>query len=148
MEEGKLDLIFAGPEAENGTLLWEEELAWTGPGEMKEIPSEKESIDLVLMPAPCSYRQIAFDSLTNLGQPWQLSMQANSVQAVQSTIRAGLGVSVLPRSAVAEDLSFLIGDSLPELPNTSVMCYERPGPAHPYARRLIDYLMASIEERS
>ena len=150
MDEGKLDLVFAGPEADNGTLLWEEELVWTGPGEEKdgEAGSEEngaDPIDLVLMHPPCSYRQIAFDSLTSVGQPWKMSIEANSVQAVQSAIRAGLGVSVLPCSAVAEDLTFLSGNELPDLPNTSVMCYQRPDQSHPYAQRFIDYLMSSVE---
>lgn len=149
LDDGKLDLVFAGPEAENGTLLWEEELVWTGPGEEFANASndgdEAGPMDLVLMHAPCSYRKIAFDSLTNAEKPWKMSIEANSVQAVQSAIRAGLGVSVLPRSAVAEDLTFLSGKELPDLPNTSVMCYQRPDQSHPYAQRFIDYLMSSVE---
>lgn len=149
LEDGRLDLVFAGPESEDGTLLWEEELVWTGPGqegaEMLGTADEPGPLDLVLMHAPCSYRQIAFDSLTKLGQPWKMSIEANSVQAVQSAIRAGLGVSVLPRSSVAEDLTFLSGGFLPDLPNTSVMSYERSDHAHPYAQRFIDFLMASVE---
>lgn len=150
LDAGKLDLVFAGPEAENGRLLWEEELVWTGPGEeggeSARDEGRDEPLELVLMHPPCSYRQIAFDSLTGVGQPWKMSIEANSVQAVQSAIRAGLGVSVLPRSAVAEDLALLSGESLPELPNTTVMCYERPDLSHPYAQRFIDYLMASVEK--
>tara|TARA_R110002096_G_scaffold16106_57_gene55379 strand:- start:546 stop:1436 length:891 start_codon:yes stop_codon:yes gene_type:complete len=151
LDEGKLDLVFAGPEAENGTLLWEEELAWTGPGEdvANATLGEEEGtpLELVLMHPPCSYRQIAFDSLTKVGQPWKMSIEANSVQAVQSAIRAGLGVSVLPRSAVAEDLNFLSGESLPELPTTSVMSYVRADRAHPYAQRFISFLLASVETK-
>ncbi|NNE93008.1 MAG: LysR family transcriptional regulator [Verrucomicrobiales bacterium] len=148
MDEGKLDLVFAGPEADNGTLLWEEELVWTGAGEGgPESNSDEvgEPLDLVLMHPPCSYRKIAFDSLTKAGKPWKMSIEANSVQAVQSAIRAGLGISVLPHSSVAEDLSFLSGETLPALPNTAVMSYERPDQTHPYAQRFIDFLMASVE---
>ena len=74
-----------------------------------------------------------------------MSIEANSVQAVQSAIRAGLGLSVLPRSAVARDLTLLSGNSLPELPNTSVMSYVRNDVPHPYAQRFIDFLLASVE---
>ncbi|MDF1737895.1 MAG: LysR family transcriptional regulator [Verrucomicrobiales bacterium] len=155
MDDGKLDLVFAGPEADNGTLLWEEELAWTGPGKESAAAgfsdpagadgNGDQPLDLVLMHPPCSYRKIAFDSLTRAGKPWKMSIEANSVQAVQSAIRAGLGISVLPRSAVAEDLAFLSGDTLPDLPNTAVMSYERPDQSHPYAQRFIDFLLASVE---
>ncbi|MEM6280337.1 MAG: LysR family transcriptional regulator [Verrucomicrobiota bacterium] len=143
LEDGKLDLVFAGPEAENGTLLWEEELVWTGPKEFAW--SSDEPVELVLMHPPCSYRQIAFDSLTGIGQPWKLSIEANSAQAVQSAIRAGLGVSVLPRSAVAEDLALLSESSFPNLPNTSVLSYSRSDLSHPYAQRFVDFLLASVE---
>ena len=145
LEDGKLDLVFAGPEAENGTLLWEEELVWTGPPEaaLSTAESDDEPVDLVLMHPPCSYRQIAFDALTKIGQPWKMSIEANSVQAVQSAIRAGLGISVLPRSAIAEYLA-VWEDDLPDLPNTSVMSYVRSDKPHPYAQRFVDYLMASV----
>lgn len=149
LEDGKLDLVLAGPEADNGTLLWEEKLVWMGPGkeiaEKVEASEEDQPLDLVLMHPPCSYRKIAFDSLTSVGRPWKMSIEANSVQAVQSAIRAGLGVSVLPRSAVADDLTFLSGESFPELPNTSVMSYVRSDQTHPYVQRFVDFLLASVE---
>jgi DNA-binding transcriptional LysR family regulator len=45
------------------------------------------------MPPPCSYRQAAFDALTTTGLAWHVSMNANSVQGVQSAVAAGLGIS-------------------------------------------------------
>lgn len=142
LEEGKLDLVFAGPEAENGELLWEEELVWTGPANFTSA-EDGEAVDLVLMHPPCSYRQIAFDSLTKIGKPWKLSIEANSVQAVLSAIRANLGISVLPHSAVPDDLSVLSNGS-PDLPNTSVMSYVRTDKPHPYSQRFVEYLMANV----
>lgn len=141
MNSGKLDLVFACPEVDGGQLLWEEPLVWTGtPPDAQDDP-----IELVLMHPPCSYRQIAFDALSKAGRSWKMSIDANSVQAVQSAIRAGLGVSVLPLSAVHEDMP-LIGDALPKLPNTSVMSYSRSDLSHPYAQRFIDFLRACIED--
>ncbi|MEM7697557.1 MAG: LysR family transcriptional regulator [Verrucomicrobiota bacterium] len=142
LEDGKLDLVFAGPEAENGALLWEEELVWAGPETFAQ--DSDEPLELVLMHPPCSYRQIAFDSLTRIGQSWKLSIEANSVQAVLSAIRAELGVSVLPRSAVPTGFSIL-RDDLPDLPNTSVMSYMGADPSHPYAQRFVEFLLASLE---
>jgi hypothetical protein len=40
----------------------------------------------------------------------------------------------------------LARESLPALPDTSVMSYVPQDAAHPYARRLIDFLLAGIEE--
>ncbi len=30
MDRGELDVVFAGPDAEHGRMLWEEPLVWTG----------------------------------------------------------------------------------------------------------------------
>lgn len=139
MERGELDLAFTGPEAEGGELLWEEPLVWTGMADMEN------PLELVLMHAPCSFRQIAFDALTRAGRAWNVSIDANSVHAVQSAIRAGVGASVLPLSAVLKDMPLLEGD-LPRLPNTAVMSYLAADCTNPYARRLVDYLLAGLED--
>jgi len=142
MNRGELDIVFAGPEADKGRLLWEENLVWTGSGNF--TANSDEPVELVLMHAPCSYRQIAFDALTKAGKPWKLSIDANSVQAVQSAIRAGLGISVLPISAVLDDMP-LLDNNLPSLPKTSVMSYVRSDQSHPYAQRFIDFLLSCID---
>lgn len=143
MDKGRLDLVFGCPEVDGGQLLWEEPLVWTGALNQSDV--EDKPIELVLMHPPCSYRQIAFDALTKIGKSWKMSIDANSVQAVQSAIRAGLGVSVLPLSAVHEEMP-LIGNELPKLPNTSVMSYVRSDLSHPYAQRFVDFLCSCIEE--
>ena len=84
-------------------------------------------------------RKIACDSLTKTEQTWKMSIEAKPVQAVQSAIRAELGISVLPRSAIAEGLSILSCKTLPKLPNTSVLSYFRTDRSHPNAERFIDY---------
>lgn len=142
MCRGELDLVISGPEAEEGTMLWEEQLAWTGTGDFS--PESKVPLELVLMPAPCSYRKIVFDSLTQIAKPWKISTEANSVEAVQSAIRVGLGVTVLPVSAIHDDMPILDGD-LPELPITTVMSYVRKDLSNPYAKRFIDFLVESVE---
>ena len=143
LDNDELDVVFAGPEADNGQILWEEPLVWTGTSNLADDPSAP--VELVLMPAPCSYRQIVFDSLTKITKPWKISIEANSVQGVQSAVRAGLGVSVLPLSAVQEDMP-LLTSALPELPYTSVMSYVNTDRSHPYAQRFIDFLLAAIED--
>jgi DNA-binding transcriptional LysR family regulator len=142
LEKGELDVVFAGPEAENGQMLWEEPLVWSGATNLSNNPDDP--LELILMHAPCSFRKVAFDALAKSAQPWKVSINANSLQAVQSAIRAGLGVSVMPLSSVAEDMPIV--HDLPELPNTMVMSYVHPEVSHLYAQRLIDYLMEGVNE--
>ncbi|MBK1833838.1 LysR family transcriptional regulator [Roseibacillus ishigakijimensis] len=142
LQKDELDLVFAGPESPAGQLLWEEQLVWTG-----HLPAEGSStpLDLVLMPSPCSYRAIAFDTLAKINRTWKLSIEANSVQAVESTLQAGLGLSVLPRSAVPDSLP-IIREGLPELPKTSVRAHRNPNQEHnPYLQRFIDFLVEGMD---
>jgi DNA-binding transcriptional LysR family regulator len=143
LDDGELDVVFTGPESDGGQQLWEEPMVWTGT--TNPSGGENAPIELVLMPAPCSYRQIVFEALTKVAKPWNVSIEANSVQAVQSAIQAGLGVSVLPLSAVLDDMP-IVGASLPALPNTSVISFVRADRSHPYAQRFIDFLLAGIED--
>lgn len=143
MDDGKLDIVFTGPERNGGQVLWEEPLVWTGTTKLKEDPDSL--VELVLMHAPCGYRQIAFDALTKAEIPWKSSIDANSVQAVQSAVRAGLGVSVLPASAILEDMD-VVEDHLPRLANTSVVSFQNADLTNPYAQRFIDFLLSGIED--
>ncbi|WP_309490810.1 LysR family transcriptional regulator [Oceaniferula flava] len=145
LKNGELDLVFAGPEGNKGDILWDEPLVWTGTLPADYQPSQ--ALDLVLMPSPCCYRKIAFDTLTKIGTPWKLAIEANSVHAVQSAVRAGLGISVLPRSVLGDKLP-RINDTLPKLPQTSLASYVARGTTHPYAQRFIDFLVSCVNESS
>lgn len=137
MERKELDLVVAGPEGDKGTVLWDEELVWTGTCDAPDDPTVP--MKLVMMPAGCLYRKLAFDALTKISRPWKMSLEANSFSAVHSAIRAGLGVTILPITAIRDDME-IIKEGLPELPNTTVTSYI--GASHPYAQPFIDYLVA------
>ena len=143
LQRGELDVVFSGPEGREGQLLWEEQLVWVGTRNLENDPTIP--TELILMHPPCSFRQVAFDALTGAAVPFKISISANSVQAVQSAIRAELGVSVLPISAVPKDMPIL-KDELPELPNTSIMSFTNSDVAHPYAQRFVVFLISSLKD--
>lgn len=140
LNKGELDLVVAGPEGSNGHKLWEDPLVWTGTADA--LTDQTIPLKLVLLPPPCMYRKLVFDSLTKIARPWRMSIEANSFEAIQSSIRAGLGITVLPKPAIKDGMPVL-KDDLPELPNTSVESYTRPNLLHPYTQPFIDYLVAS-----
>ncbi|WP_372808519.1 LysR family transcriptional regulator [Pontiella sp.] len=142
LEQGGLDLVIGGPEGSNGNKLWDEPLVWTGSGEVPEDRSA--ALKLVLMPAPCIYRKIAFDALTGVSRPWVMSIEANSFEAVQAAIRAGLGITVLPEAAIKDGMTVLKG-KLPALPDSCVMSYTRAKVSHPFTQPFIDDLVESVE---
>jgi len=142
MTDGQLDVVVAGPEAEKGLLLMEEPLVWVGPqGDLPDF--EGQELELILMQPPCSYRRAAFDSLTKAELPWHLALSATSIQGTQAAVAAGLGVSVVPKSAVSEDLR-IMSKGLPELPATSIQAYSNNVESHPLIEPFIDFLKEEL----
>ena len=142
LNDGQLDVVVAGPEGEKGLILIEEPLVWIGSeGELPDV--EGEELELILMQPPCSYRKAAFDSLAKAELPWNLALSANSIQGTQSAVAAGLGVSVVPRSAVNKDLK-IMSKGFPELPATSIQAYSNSVDSHPLIEPFIDFLKEEL----
>ncbi len=120
----------------------EEPLVWVGPG--GELPDvEGEELELILMQPPCSYRKAAFESLAEAERPWNLALSANSIQGTQSAVAAGLGVSVVPKSAVNKDLK-IMSKGFPELPATSIQAYSNSVDSHPLIESFINFLKEEL----
>jgi len=138
---GDLDVVVAGPEAEGGEVLLREPLVWVAAAD-RPVEAER-PVPLVLMQPPCSYRQAAFDALAAADRAWRVTMEANALQGVQSAVAAGLGVSVVPRSAVTPGLRIL-ARPFPLPPETAVVGYRRARSAHPLADRLLAFLAETL----
>lgn len=140
LAERDLDLVVAGPEGTGGRMLRTEPLVWVGAedaGAGVTVPAEP--LSLILNQPPCSYRQAAFGALTGAGRTWHVTLEANSVEGVRSAVAAGLGVSVLARSAVTAGLRTL-GPPLPPLPDTAMTAYAPERDRHPLAERFVRFL--------
>ena len=139
LENGELDIVVAGPDFEGGQILFKEPLVWVG----SKTYQPDESVSLILMPPPCSYRQAAYDCLTAGNFRFRVAMEANSIQGVQSAVAAGLGVSVIAKSAVTENLQIL-DNIYPELPQTSIVAYTRPGASQILVDRFLTFLIEGL----
>ena len=73
------------------------------------------------------------------------NLTRQSTYLVDDHDEEGLGVSVLPVSAVLDDMP-IIRERLPDLPNTSVMSFVPQEASNPYAERFIDFLLAGVED--
>ncbi len=139
LKEGNLDIVVAGPEPGDGQLLLREPLVWVG---TKDYEPE-ESISLILMPPPCSYRKAAYDALATENFRFKLTMEANSIQGVQSAVAAGLGISVMAQSAVTESLQVLDG-IYPALPKTSIFAYIKSDAPEILTDRFVTFLVEGL----
>lgn len=141
MHDGQLDVVVAGPEGEKGVVIMEEPLVWVGPP--GGLNRSEDELELILMSPPCSYRKAAFDSLARAEQPWNLALSANSIQGTQSAVAAGLGVSVVPKSAVSTELR-VVNEGVPELPATSIQAYTDTPDTHPLIGPFIEFLTEEL----
>jgi DNA-binding transcriptional LysR family regulator len=52
-------------------------------------------------------REHAIQSLRRLRRPWKIAYTGSSMVSVQAAVRAGLGVSIMPRSSVLSGMQIL-----------------------------------------
>lgn len=101
----------------NGQEVWSETLEWVG--EEMLIDGNK-PIPLVLSPQPCVYRARAITTLENEGESWRLVFSSPSFAGTIAAVKAGMGVTVLPRTMIPEKLNAIKSKHLPPLHDTHV----------------------------
>lgn len=107
--------------------LWRERPVWVA-STAREAAGARQP--LVLSPNPCVYRRRAVSALDAAGLPWDIAYTSPSFAGTIAAVRAGLGVTVLPRTMVPERLSVL-DDSAgwPRLPEVEIALLASPRPA-------------------
>lgn len=145
-EGGGLDLAIVKREpgdALAGRRVWREPLVWVG---ASENAAEQTDLPLVVSPSPCVYRKRATEALDQAGRPWRIVYICASLAGTHAAVRAGLGVSVLAKDMVPEDLFMLDAaqSGLPDLSDTEMALLEAPS-IPPAAERLRDTIVRELE---
>ena len=120
-EKGELDLVVAGKESYQGRsrVLTHEPLIWVVGTETEA--SLHETVYLVLLPSPCSFRKIATESLEKANRKWEILFTGTSIGSIQAAVQAGMGVSILPKGALRKGLRIAPSHlALPQLPMYSL----------------------------
>lgn len=146
---GAFDLVLVKREpagAESGVRVWREPLVWAAAPQF-ELAAEA-PLPLVVSPSPCVYRARAMVALDRSERRWRVSYTCASLAGSQAAVRAGLGVTVLPRDMVPADLA-LIDDpaTLPDLHDTEIALLSAAGLSVP-AERLRDHITRALERRT
>ncbi len=127
-----------------GKRVWREPLVWVAAH--RDVGAADRALPLVVSPRPCVYRKRATDSLDAIGRPWRIAYTCGSLAGNWAAVRAGLGLTVLPKDMVPPDLTVLddplIG--LPELADTEIALVESAQLNAP-AARLRDYIVRELE---
>lgn len=148
--KGQYDLVLCKREpqgASEGTMVWREPLVWVG-GDRLRLAAD-EPIPLVLAPSPDIYRRRALAALEQAGKPWRVAYTSPSLAGVQAAVRAGLGITVLAKEAVAPGLLMLGGEQgLPALADTEIALYRAPGSLPKAVDLLAEHIIRSLEAAS
>ncbi|WP_397423124.1 LysR substrate-binding domain-containing protein, partial [Phenylobacterium sp.] len=147
LRDGALDLALVkreplGPDV--GTRVWREPLVWVGADE--SLAEADGPLPLVVAPSPCVYRKRAITALEKAGRPWRCAYTSPSLAGQQAALRAGLGITVLPREMAPIDLVRLgPKHGLPELADTEIALMRASTAVPEAANRLADFILLSLD---
>ena len=143
-EHGDYDLILVKREPtghRTGTTVWREPLVWATaePSMMNDAV-----LPLVLAPEPCLYRKRALMVLDKVHRPWRIAYTSPSYAGTLAAVRAGLGMTIMPKHMVPDDLR-MVGKSksLPQLPDAEIALIARRELSKP-AKVLAEHIIQSI----
>ncbi len=100
-----------------GHEVWSERLEWAGSIRSAE---HMDTIPLVLSPQPCVYRTSALKALEQANKKWRLAFTSPSYAGTIAAVKAGMGITVLPRTMIPDDIDVLDLLTLPPLEDTHV----------------------------
>jgi DNA-binding transcriptional LysR family regulator len=146
-DNGQLDLLISGDDGSGtGRLVARDALVWAcGQDYAAALPcAGAERIPLVALPQPCVFRITAMEALDALQAGWEVVFTGTGMASVLAALRAGLGISVLPASAVAPGLKVLDAEAgFPALPDFATYVYSSGG----VAEELKELFIACLEQQ-
>lgn len=128
----------AGP---GGIRIWREPLVWVT--SERDFWSAEGPLPLVVSPTPCVYRKRATEALDRAHRAWRIAHTCGSLAGSIAAVKAGLGVTVLPKDMVPSGLHIVDGRPLPDLKDTEIALLHRERLSLP-ARRLMEHVIKSL----
>jgi DNA-binding transcriptional LysR family regulator len=160
IETGAYDLVVI--KQEPGRLypgaepLWRERLVWVGAADTfdgerqfeairRSFQQSRQPLPLVLSPAPCVYRRRALEVLDALGVPWKLVYTSPSLAGTTAAVKAGLGITVLPRNMVPDKLTpYEPEQNWPPLKDSEICLLSAGAAATPATRSLAMFIRDNV----
>jgi DNA-binding transcriptional LysR family regulator len=152
LEEGfrqqAFDLVLVKREPRStapGMPVWREPLVWVASED--DFALDQRPLPLVVSPAPCVYRKRATAALDELGLEWRIAYTCSSLAGTLAAVRAGLGVTVLPKDMAPPGVRIIDHEPLPMLDDTEIALMSNEPLSLP-ARRLRDHLIHALERNA
>lgn len=141
LDRGDIDIALVKRETGSGECHahWPETLVWVcGKGQDLQV----ETLPLALFPQGCIYRQRAIRTLDKARRSWRVAFGSHSLTGIQAAVASGLGISILPMSAVLP--SHRICQELPPVPPSELALISGAQPLSATHRGLIECLREEI----
>ena len=126
-ESHDLILVLADQDADlDGDLVKTDELVWVSSKKFNR--AKEDAVPLIVASKGCIYRHNAMTGLSNASLSWKIVYTNPDLTGIQYAIQEGLGVTVLSRSIVPENLHILSASAgLPSLDRVSIniICNEQ-----------------------
>lgn len=104
LESKDIDLALVkrdrSPKQEHALASWPEQVNWVAGRNVQVID---DPVPLVVYPQGCIYRNRIVHALETSGRRWRVAFASQSLVGIQAAVSAGLGISLLPTSAMLDD---------------------------------------------
>lgn len=104
----------------NGVDVFSEKLEWVGNQTFVTSLEAHKVVPLVLSPQPCVYYSRAITTLEAAQIKWQIAFTSTSYASKLAAVKAGLGITILPRRMIPNYLTVLHHPLLPSLDDTHI----------------------------
>jgi DNA-binding transcriptional LysR family regulator len=147
-ERGELDVVIAGRGMvfKDGGLLYRDPLVWvSAPGFQLRFDRP---VPLATLPSHCTHRGISLLALDHARIPWEIVYTSSSTAGLQAAVLGGLGIAMVPKSAVMPDLRCLGEEQgLPALPDFEIAIFVREEAPAPSCRAFVDFITEALQAR-
>ena len=120
-KKGKLDLVLlkmSKPKEDQFAVeITPQKLLWVG---NKKLTEGQRSMPLALSPKPCVYRKAALEALNKNNISWRISFSSHSYSGIIAAVRAGIGITLLPKKMIPKDLAIVASSKLPNLQDSQI----------------------------
>ena len=124
-----------------GIRVWREPLVWVTAD--RDFWSVEGPLPLVVSPTPCVYRKRATEALDKAHRAWRIAYTCGSLAGSLAAVKAGLGVTILPKDMVPAGLHVIDGGPLPDLKDTEIALLHIERLSVP-ARRLMEHVIKCL----
>lgn len=146
-EQGELDVVIAGRGMvfKDGGLLYRDALVWvSAPGFQLRLDRP---VPLATLPPHCTHRGISLEALDRAGIPWRFVYVSSSTAGLQAAVLGGLGIAMVPKSAVIPELRILGEEQrLPPLPDFEIEIFVRDKAPAPSCRAFVDFMTEELRK--